>query len=84
MLEQNSPNPFNPSTLIRYGVPDQGHVRVSIYDALGRPVTRLVDEVVSRGYHSVRWAADNLPSGVYLYRLETAGHVETRKMLLLK
>ncbi|MFV1980999.1 MAG: T9SS type A sorting domain-containing protein, partial [Rhodothermia bacterium] len=83
-MEQNSPNPFNPSTVIRYALPDQRFVRLSIYDALGRPVARLIDRVVPGGYHTVRWEAGSLPSGVYLYRLEAGDYVETRKMLLLR
>lgn len=78
------PNPFNPSTAIGYRMPESGHVRLAVYDLLGRSVAVLVDGVMPAGTHSVRFDASGLSSGMYLYRLETAQTVITRKMTLVK
>jgi hypothetical protein len=83
------PNPFNPSTQIRYGLPQMSHVSLTVFNMLGQEVARLVDEVQSEGYHVVRWdgRAGNgatATSGVYFYRIQAEGFVETKKMVLLK
>lgn len=83
-LAQNFPNPFNPSTTIRYAVPAAGHVTLTVYDILGRQVATLVNGTVTGGPHDVTWHPDNLASGVYLYRLETASGTQTRSMVLLR
>ncbi|MBN1448712.1 MAG: T9SS type A sorting domain-containing protein, partial [Bacteroidetes bacterium] len=83
-LSQNHPNPFNPVTRIEYGIPQDGVVRLRVYDLLGRVVTTLVDGPVSPGMHSVSFNAGRLPSGVYLYRLEAEGQVLTRRMALTR
>ncbi len=83
-LDQNFPNPFNPSTEIGYSVARRGHVTLSIHDLLGREVSTLIDEVVPAGSYVVRWDAQALPGGVYFYRLETEGFRETGKMVLVK
>jgi hypothetical protein len=83
-LEQNYPNPFNPATKIRYDVPNQSHVRISIYDVLGRQVQVLVNEELSPGTHTVEFDATRLASGVYIYRMEAGSFVQTRKMMLVK
>jgi hypothetical protein len=88
-LAQNYPNPFNPTTEIRYGVPRDGHVLLAVFDALGREVFRLVDEIQAAGRYAIRFsAADSrarqLSSGVYYYRLRAGDFVENRRMLLLK
>ena len=83
-LWQNNPNPFNPSTQIRYFLGQDEHVTMRVFDLAGRPVRTLVDEDVRAGWHTVAFDAGELPSGVYLYRLETAGQVLTRRMVLLK
>ncbi|MGC9092080.1 MAG: T9SS type A sorting domain-containing protein [Bacteroidota bacterium] len=80
-LEQNYPNPFNPSTTISFDVPKQSHLRLAIYDVLGREVKTLVDEEKNPGRYSVTFDASNLPSGVYLYRLEAGSFSEVRKMV---
>jgi hypothetical protein len=84
VLNQNFPNPFNPSTLIRYQLADAGPVRLSVYDILGREVARLVDGVQQQGTHEARFDGGGLSSGVYLYRLQTTGFVQQRKMILQK
>jgi len=69
-LDQNFPNPFNPSTTIQYQLPVESRVSLKLYDMLGREVATLVNEDRPAGYHEVRWIASNAASGVYFYRLE--------------
>ena len=83
-LEQNYPNPFNPSTRIRFALPGQVHVHLTVYDLLGRKVAVLVDEVRPGGWHTVTFNADRLSSGVFFYRLEAGGSIQTGKMLYIK
>ncbi len=83
-LAQNYPNPFNPSTTIEYSVPASGHVTLSVYDALGKEVARLVDGPEAAGTRVVRFDASELSSGIYVYRLSTGDHAMTRSMLLVK
>ena len=80
----NTPNPFNPTTTISYGLPERQHVRIEIFNVLGQSVTVLVDRTIPAGFHSIEWDASALASGIYLYRLVTEIEVETKKMLLLK
>ena len=83
-LYQNYPNPFNPMTVIRYDVKQTGLVSVKIFDILGREVATLVSEIVPAGSYTVTWDASNLPSGIYLYRMEASGFEQTRKLVLVK
>ncbi|MCK4775399.1 MAG: T9SS type A sorting domain-containing protein, partial [Candidatus Krumholzibacteria bacterium] len=88
-LAQNVPNPFNPSTTISIGLPSAASVTLSVYDVNGRRVASLVDGPVPAGFRSFTWQGrDNnghrVSSGVYFYRLELPGVVDTRKMVLLK
>ena len=83
-LGQNYPNPFNPSTKIHYKIAQNEFVNLSVYNLLGKEVVVLVNEIQSQGTYSVVFAADNLPGGVYFYKLETQNFVQTSKMLLLK
>lgn len=83
-LEQNYPNPFNPTTTIRFDVPEASKVSLFVYDMLGRRVASLVDGVVSAGNHTATFDARTLPSGAYIYRLETPEGTFTKTMLLLK
>jgi xylan 1,4-beta-xylosidase len=84
-LEQNYPNPFNASTHIRFSLPRESDVILGIYDILGREVVSLVDNrSMSAGTHSVLFDAAELSSGIYLYRLETDGYVNTKKLVLIK
>ena len=83
-LEQNSPNPFNPSTVIWYRTAEAGPVRLSVYDLLGREMAVLVDEAIPAGRYSVQWDARGFASGVYMYRLASGKFAEVRRMLLLK
>jgi hypothetical protein len=83
-LEQNYPNPFNPTTKIEYAIPAGGQVRISVFNALGEEVVRLVDEEEAAGYHSVSFDASGLPSGMYTYRISAGHYSAVRKMMLLK
>jgi len=83
-LSQNYPNPFNPTTKIEYALPKQGFVSIKIYDLLGREVSSLVNEVKQAGYYSVDFNASDLASGVYFYKMESSGFVDTKKFVLLK
>ncbi|MGN8226042.1 T9SS type A sorting domain-containing protein [Gracilimonas sp. BCB1] len=84
-LNQNYPNPFNPSTMIRYQLAENSLVRLEVFDVTGRRVAVLVNgERKAAGSHQVTFGAGNLASGVYFYRLETAGQTLTQKMLLVK
>jgi len=88
-LFENFPNPFNPLTTIRYGLPRAGRAKLGIYDLRGRLVSMIVNEEQPAGYHAAVWeggdhAGRRVSSGVYLYRLVTDDAVVTRKMLLMK
>ncbi len=88
-LFANFPNPFNPETTIRYGVPKTAHVRLIIFNLRGQVVRTLVDEQQTAGFHGVKWdglsdSGEKLASGVYVYRLKAEQFVQTRQMLMLK
>jgi predicted lipoprotein with Yx(FWY)xxD motif len=83
-LEQNFPNPFNPSTTISYSVSETQHVNLKIFNVLGQVVATLVNEEIPTGTYKVQFNAAGLSSGIYYYRIETAGISETKSMLLLK
>jgi hypothetical protein len=88
-LQQNFPNPFNPSTTIRFSVPQTGHVSLKVYNVLGVEVASLVDEQKDAGTFSVHWNASGLPSGMYMYRLSVTSNEgllfdESKKLVVLK
>jgi hypothetical protein len=84
MLSQNFPNPFNPSTVIRYGLPGSAHVILSVFNSLGQQVATLVQGDQEAGEHEVRFDAGSLSSGVYFYRIQAGDFVQTKRLLLLK
>jgi hypothetical protein len=83
-LDQNYPNPFNPSTSISYNLSEASHVSLKVYNALGEEVAKLVDRHTPAGRHEIRWDADGMPSGIYLYTIQTGTYVATKKMMMLK
>jgi hypothetical protein len=83
-LEQNYPNPFNPVTKINYEIPKQGFVTLKVYDIMGREVQTLVNETKQAGTYSIDFNGMQLTSGVYFYKLETAGFSDMKKMMLIK
>jgi hypothetical protein len=83
-LQQNYPNPFNPITKIKYSVPKQTFVKLSIYDIQGRIVKVLVNEIKETGTYEADFNGINYASGIYLYRLEAGNFVESKKMVLIK
>ncbi|MFA4839398.1 MAG: T9SS type A sorting domain-containing protein [Candidatus Neomarinimicrobiota bacterium] len=91
-LLQNDPNPFNPTTTIRFSLPHRSHVTLKVFDVLGKEAATLVDDEFNLGEHFVVYNPKGLPSGVYFYRLtarqtedgQAGGFIETKKMLITK
>ena len=88
-FHQNYPNPFNPITTLRYELPKQVHVRITIYDMLGREVRTILNEHQDPGYKSLIWNATNdygkpVSAGIYLYQIQAGEYMQTKKMVLLK
>lgn len=92
-LMQNFPNPFNPSTKIRFSIPSTGEssvgVTLTVYNVLGKEITRLIDEPFTAGIYEAEFKNENLPSGIYFYRLTAAGinrkiFEDTKRMILIK
>ncbi|MCK9409391.1 MAG: T9SS type A sorting domain-containing protein [Bacteroidetes bacterium] len=83
-LHQNFPNPFNPTTTIRYALPYSVHVKLTIHDILGREVAVLVNDRQSAGWNDVLWNANGMASGIYFYRLQAGSYSESKKLLMVK
>jgi hypothetical protein len=83
-LEQNYPNPFNPATKISFAIPKAGHVKLIVYDILGREVAVIVNEFRQAGNHSVVFDGENLSSGIYFYSFGSGDFKDTKKMTLIK
>jgi len=83
-LSQNYPNPFNPSTTIRFSLPQTTQLKIILYNMLGEQVSTIAEGMYETGYHKVSFNAINLPSGTYIYRLESSNFVQVKKMILLK
>jgi len=89
VLHQNYPNPFNPITTLRYDLPENSYVNVTVYDMLGRQVKTLINQTQDAGYKSVIWDATNdygkpVSAGIYLYQIQAGEYISTKKMVLLK
>jgi len=84
VLQQNSPNPFNPRTTIRFRLPAAAHTQLAVYNVLGCAVATLLDEERKEGYHEVSMDASDLPPGIYFYRLTAGDRSLTRRMIVLK
>lgn len=83
-LNDNYPNPFNPTTNIRFGLPKSDFVQINLYSINGNLVQTLVNENLNAGYHEVQWDGKTLSTGVYLYELKTSSKRILKKMLLIK
>ncbi|MDM7924900.1 MAG: T9SS type A sorting domain-containing protein, partial [bacterium] len=83
-LSQNYPNPFNPTTTVPYSLKSAGKVRLSVFNMMGREVAVLVDGIMPAGSHTAQFTANNLSSGIYFCKLQTADNVMTTKMTLVK
>ena len=83
-LEQNHPNPFNPSTSINFNIPVSAQVTLKVFDVSGKEVANLVDNYLEAGRHSINFDASSLSSGVYYYKLASGSNVSMKKMLLIK
>ncbi|MDP1675762.1 MAG: DNRLRE domain-containing protein [Bacteroidota bacterium] len=83
-LEQNFPNPFNPTTTIQFSVPISGDVRLTLFDGLGKENTTLINQSMGAGTYKYELNAITMPSGIYYYRLQSAGAVIVKKLLLIK
>ena len=83
-LEQNFPNPFNPTTTISFDLPERSKVQLKIFNILGEEVKDLINEEKAAGHYEYQWNARGLASGVYFYRLKSGSFVETKKLILLR
>jgi len=83
-LAQNYPNPFNPSTTIRFALSESGNIKLTVYNLVGEQVAVLIDGFKEKGVHTINFNASELNSGVYVYKIETNGFVQSRKMIFLK
>ena len=83
-LAQNFPNPFNPSTTIRYALSQRSRVMLTVFNTLGQQVATLVDAVEDRGEYNVRFDGSGIASGVYFYRLQTGEYVATKRLVVLR
>jgi hypothetical protein len=80
----NYPNPFNPTTNLKYQIPEFSHVSLKIYDLLGREVADLVNEQQAAGSYNIKFDGLNLASGIYFYQIKAGSFIDTKKMMLLK
>ena len=83
-LYTNYPNPFNPTTIIKFDIPKEIHVKIVIYDIQGKTIQTLLESKVNAGKYEIEWNGTNYPSGVYFYKMETGEYTSVKKMVLLK
>ena len=83
-ISQNYPNPFNPATTIEYILPQQSHVKMAVYDIMGREIAILVDGLKNAGRYSVVWNATRFASGVYFCKITMGDYSSVKKLLLMK
>jgi hypothetical protein len=83
-LEQNYPNPFNPATTIKYTIPTGGSIRLGVFNMLGQLVKVIYEGTQAAGTYEMEFRSDDIPSGIYFYRIEAPGFVETKKMVIAK
>lgn len=78
------PNPFNNSTVISFNLPEQDQVKITVFNIAGEEISTLINLEMPAGFHQFRWEADDVPSGVYFYAVETKRSLQTRKLILIK
>ncbi|MBN1291014.1 MAG: T9SS type A sorting domain-containing protein [Candidatus Latescibacteria bacterium] len=83
-VNQNTPNPFNPTTTINFSAPEAGIVNIDVFNVAGQKVDTIVSDFLSAGNHSVTWNASGLSAGVYFYSVKSGNFSKTMKMTLLK
>lgn len=83
-LSNNYPNPFNPTTTIKFQIPEMGFISLKIYGILGNEITTLVNEELQSGSYETEFSGEDLSSGIYFYMLQAGAFVETKKMLMIK
>jgi hypothetical protein len=85
-LSQNFPNPFNPTTTIKFSLPEASNVKLTLFNILGQEIKILVNGFEAAGVHTIELNASdlNINSGIYIYKLETGSFTQTRKMTLMK
>ncbi len=83
-LEQNFPNPFNPSTTIKFAVSERNLVQIRLYTIIGEEVLLLLNEEKERGWYEIKLNMNSFSSGVYIYRMNAGNYVSTKKMMLVK
>jgi hypothetical protein len=83
-LHTNYPNPFNPKTNIRFEIGHRSFVKLTVYNVLGQLITTLVNDTRDPGSYSVEFNGENLPSGLYIYKIEAGNNTDAKKMLLIK
>ena len=83
-LSQNYPNPFNPSTEITYKILEDDFVNITVYNTIGQEVVVLVNQYQAAGEHIIQFNAENLPSGIYIYKLKSGRFIDVKKMILTK
>jgi hypothetical protein len=83
-LYQNYPNPFNPETSIQFDLKESGRVELKIFNLMGQEIMTLLNQQMPAGSHRITFAADNLPTGVYIYVLKTNNFTASKKMIIMK
>lgn len=83
-LEQNYPNPFNPKTKISFQIPSSGFVTLKIYNIVGQEVKTLINKEMQKGRYDIDFNASQLSSGIYFYRIQAGGFIDTKKLILMK
>jgi hypothetical protein len=83
-LYENFPNPFNPTTDLRFDIPTSSIVRITIYNSMGKEITKLVNEKLNAGRYQAQWNASDVSSGVYFYKLTAGDYNDVKRMILVK
>jgi len=83
-LHQPYPNPFNPVTTIKFYIPKSGIVTLTVYDLLGKEVETIINQYINVGYHTIRWSASNVTSGIYFVRMKSGDFSQVRKVMVVR